>query len=256
MNFRNDSKISLSPPLTATNLKTYTRISLEGLTEPGDFTSAIKYSEESQKIIIEITPVKDVKKSTVVSVFFMSPKKLVLELNSQPNLQTEANIEFRNVSIRELEALEFLHPKFAALGAFANTAIAAAGSSIVLIGVFTGGIMILIMFMNVVECFSLYILFNVRYSFLINSVLGSIYNALDTPFIPNPFNEFNSDDRDLASIYKYKPTVMGVQPWFFQNSNIEIFPIILVYFLTILLWVVRIKKLEKIRLWVAKLRLV
>ena len=82
VNFRNDSKISLSPPLTAANLKTYTRISLEGFTEPGDFTSAIKYSEESQKIVVEISLVKDVKKSTVVSVFFLSPKKLVLESSS------------------------------------------------------------------------------------------------------------------------------------------------------------------------------
>jgi hypothetical protein len=233
VNFRNDAKISLSAPLTATNLKTYTRISLEGLTEPEDYTSAIKYSETTQKIAIEITVVKDVSKGTVLSVFFLSPEKLAVEPNFQPNLQTEASAEFQNVSVGELEALELLQPMVAALGASANNAMAAAGVSIVLIGISTGGGNFLISFINVVECFSLYIFFNVRYSFLIDAVLSAIFNALNSPFIPNPFNEYNADDRDLARVFKYKLTVMEIPPWFFQDSNIEIWPIILVYFLTI-----------------------
>ena len=68
-----------------------------------------------------------------------------------------------------------------------------------------------------------------RASFLIEAVLGTLHQALDTPIIANPLNDYNSDDTDLARIYKYKLTEREIPPWFFQNSNIEIFPIIFVY---------------------------
>ena len=79
------------------------------------------------------------------------------------------------------------------------------------------------------EFLTLYIYFNVRYSFLIESVLGTIYQAVSTPFIANPLNGYNFEGTDLARIYKYKITAQDIPPWFFQDSNIQIFPIIFVY---------------------------
>ena len=81
----------------------------------------------------------------------------------------------------------------------------------------------------------------------------------------NPFNDFNADDRDIARIYKYKLTEMEISPWFFQNSNVEIFLIIAVYGVTILLWVFRsakmkrmrgMKKMSRVYFWATKLRLI
>jgi hypothetical protein len=133
------------------------------------------------------------------------------------------------VSVEELEALEAVGPMISAVGKTISTASGAAGSGVVVIGLLGGGLMFLIVFMNVVEFFAMYVFFNVEYSFLINAVLGMIYKALDTPFIANPLNDYNSDDRDLGRVWKYKLSAMEIPPWFFQNSNIEIFPIIFVY---------------------------
>ena len=229
VNFRNNSKISLSPPLTPTNLKTYTKIFLENYSEPEDFISDIKYSEIDQKIAIAITLMKEITKTTVLSVHFLSPSKLLIGPNSQPNHQTETSVKFPKVSVSELAVLESVGPLISTMGTSTGTAIAATGISVVVIGLLSGAIMFLIVFMNVVEFFSMYVFFNVRYSFLIDAVLCMIYNALDSPFIANPLNGYNSDDRDMARVYKYKLTTMEIPPWFFQNSNIEIFPIIFVY---------------------------
>jgi hypothetical protein len=96
-------------------------------------------------------------------------------------------------------------------------------------------------------------------------VLGGVWADIDTPLILNPFNEYNADEMDLGRVWKYKLTGMGVAPWFFQNSGIEIFPIIFVYFLTIVLWVFRtakkrklkeMQKMGKVYFWVTRLRLV
>ena len=89
--------------------------------------------------------------------------------------------------------------------------------------------MFLIMFMAVVEFLTLYLFFNVKYSLLIEAVLGPMYQVVSTPFITNPLNDYNSKATDMASIYKYKLTFWEIPPWFFQNSNIEIFLIIFVY---------------------------
>ena len=228
VNFKNNEKIKLSAPLTPANLKTYTKIFLENYTHPEDFTYEVKYSETDHKITVALTPVKEIAKTTV-SIHFLSPEKLILESNSKANPQTEGSSEFAKVSPTELEALESVGPMLDAIGGTVGTATSAAGSSVVIIGLLGGGLMFLVMFMNVVEFFTLYLFFNVKYSFLIEAVLGMLHQALDTPFIPNPLNDYNSDDTDLARIYKYKLTEREIPPWFFQNSNIEIFPIIFVY---------------------------
>ena len=122
-----------------------------------------------------------------------------------------------------------MNPTLDVIGRFAGTATSAAGISCVIMGLSSGGLMFLIMFMAVVEFLTLYLFFNVKYSFLIEAVLGTMYHVVDTPFISNPLNEYNSNDTDLARICKYKLTVREIPPWFFQNSNIEIFLIIFVY---------------------------
>jgi hypothetical protein len=246
VNFKNDSKILLSPPVTSANLKTYTKIFLENYEESQDFTSQVLYSETDHKITVSITPIKEIAKTTV-SVHFLLPEKLILKSNGKANPQSEASSEFAKVSPSELEALESVGPMLDAIGGIGGTATSAAGTSVVIFGLFGGGLMFLVMFINVVEFFTLYLFFNVKYSFLIEAVLGTLSDALDTPLIANPLNDYNSDEMDLARIYKYKLTAREIPPWFFQNSNIEIFPVIFVYFLTIVLWAVRTPKMKKMK---------
>jgi hypothetical protein len=228
VNFRNNERILLSEPLTPANLKTYIKIFLEKYNEPEDFTYEVNYSETDQEITVALTVVKAITKTTV-SVHFLLPEKLILKSNGKANPQTEASLEFAKVSPDELEVLESIGPMLDTIGSIAGSATSASGYFCVIIGIFGGGLMFLIMFMAVVEFLTLYLFFNVEYSFLIEAVLGTFHQALDTQFFPNPFNDYNSDDRDLARIYKYKLTAMEIPPWLFQNSNIEIFIIIFVY---------------------------
>ena len=105
VDFKNNDKILLSPPLKPANLKTYTKIFLENYKEPQDFTYEVKYSETDHKITVGLTVVRAIAKSTV-SIHFLLPEKLTLESNGEANCQTEASSKFPKVSPIELEALD------------------------------------------------------------------------------------------------------------------------------------------------------
>ena len=228
VNFKNNERILLSPPLTPANLKTYTKIFLENHKELQDFTYAVKYSETDHKITLGLTVVTAIAKSTV-SIHFLLPEKLTLESNGEANYQTEGSSEFPKVSPSELEALDWLNPTLDVIGSIGGTATNAAGFSVVIIGLLGGALMFLVIFMTVVELLTLFLFFIFEYSFLIEAVLGRLHQGRDALSIPNPYNDYNSDETDMARIYKYKLSTQEIPPWFFQNSSIEIFLVIFVY---------------------------
>lgn len=80
-------------------------------------------------------------------------------------MQGEGTAIFPGVSIGELEVLESIGGIMGAFGRGAGGGLGAAGGGVVVIGVCGGGVMFLVMLMNVVEFFGMFVLFNVRYSY-------------------------------------------------------------------------------------------
>jgi hypothetical protein len=93
-------------------------------------------------------------------------------------------------------------------------------------------LMFIVRFMETCGFFSNLIFFNVKYSHLINSVLETMYESIDSKYFSNPINTLVANEHDMAGHYHYKLSRYQLAPYYFQGAVIEILPILFVNFLS------------------------
>ena len=75
----------------------------------------------------------------------------------------------------------------------------------------------------------MFILFNVQFSWYVTAILADLYNAFNGNGLPNPWVTYNERPMDEGWLWKGKLTRFKIPPFLFQNSNWEIWVILLGY---------------------------
>jgi hypothetical protein len=248
--FLGTSLITLLPPITAGTLKDYIKVRLSGYTLNSDFS--VEFSTQSatrrrrlrnlaaedqpvyikgSKISFKVTALNDIQ-STQLTVTLEYPNNILVRTTKDAIPQKQASIKIEARSIQQIKDYESIKGGTQIFGATAANSSRAISLALIFGGLCGSNVMFLVKFVQTTEFYSMFIFFNVKYSFLTSSVLTEIFNSLNGRTLDPPTNAIYFRETDHGWIYKEKISDFGVLPFLFSDCGYEVFIVLLLYMLT------------------------
>lgn len=186
---------------------------------------------KSSKIDFKITPKIDIK-STKLIVKLKHPSNILAGSKEVANYQPEYSVEIDGRSMEQIATLEAVRGVTGGIAAVASNTSRTVSVAVLFGSIFGGSVMFMMRFLQVTEFYAMFIFFNVKYSFVVDSILLDIYTSLNGEKLTNPINDYNMRPIDHAWVYKGKLSEYLLPPFLFQNSSLGAFVIIILYTLT------------------------
>ena len=237
----------LLPPFTAGTLEDSIQVRLLGYTLNSDFSVTFSIPGltptrrlrnlaagdqpnliRGSKINFKVKALKNIKK-TKLTVTLMYPNNILVSPTQEANPQAEASIEIEGRSVQEIKDYESIKGSTQVIGSVAGGTSRVTTLTLIFGGLCGPSIMFLVRFIQTAEFYSMFIFFNVKYSFLTSSVLSEIYYSLNGRALDPPTNAMNARTFDLGWIYKGKLSDYGVLPFLFADCGYEVFVALLLY---------------------------
>ena len=248
--FLGTSLITLLPPYTTGNLRDLIKVRLSGYTLNSDYS--VKFSTQpatrrrrlrnlaaadepvvinGSKINFKVKAMKDIQK-TQLTVTLEYPNNILVRPTKDANPQKQASITIEARSLQQIKDYESIKGGTQAIGATVDNTSKAMSLALIFGGLCGSNIMFLVRFVQTAEFYSMFIFFNVKYSFLTSSVLSEIFNSLNGRTLDPPTNAMYYRETDHGWIYKQKLSDYGVLPFLFSDCGYEVFIAILLYLAT------------------------